>query len=121
VRHPPVTDAEIRALREGVELEDGTTAPARVKRLGHAELELTIHEGRKRQVRRMLDAVGHPVIALRRVRFGTLRLGTLEEGAVRRLTDAEIEALRRAASGAATQTAIRGALRSGGPSRPRRR
>jgi 23S rRNA pseudouridine2605 synthase len=112
LRHPPVRDAAIRALRQGVELEDGMTAPARVRRLGANQLELTIHEGRKRQVRRMLDAVGHPVIALRRVAFGTLKLGSLQEGAARRLSDAEVESLRRAASGAATQKAIRGALRA---------
>jgi 23S rRNA pseudouridine2605 synthase len=113
VRHLPVTDKDLRALRQGVELEDGMTAPARVRRRGHNELELTIHEGRKRQVRRMLDAVGHPVAALKRVRFGTLELGTLAPGEARRLSDAEVEQLRRAASGAATQTRIRGALRSG--------
>ena len=114
VRRPPVRDRALRALREGVELEDGVTAPARVRRRGQDEVELTIHEGRKRQVRRMLDAVGHPVISLRRVRFGTLELGALDEGRWRRLSEAEIDKLRRAASGAATQTAIRGALRSGG-------
>jgi 23S rRNA pseudouridine2605 synthase len=113
VRHPPVTDKDLRALRQGVELEDGMTAPARVRRRGHNELELTIHEGRKRQVRRMLDAVGHPVATLKRIRFGTLELGTLAPGEARRLSDAEVEQLRRAASGAATQTRIRGALRSG--------
>jgi 23S rRNA pseudouridine2605 synthase len=117
VRRPPVRDRELRALREGVELEDGVTAPARVRRRGHDEVELTIHEGRKRQVRRMLDAIGHPVASLCRVRFGTLELGALEEGRWRRLSEAEIDKLRRAASGAATQTAIRGVLRSGGPSR----
>ena len=70
--------------------------PARVKRLGSARVELTIREGRKRQVRRMLEEVGHPVIALERVRFGPLWLGKLEEGQHRRLTAAEIEKLRRA-------------------------
>ena len=86
----------LRRLREGVDLEEGRTAPARVRRLGPHELELTIHEGRKRQVRRMLEAVGHPVIALERVRFGPLWLGKLEEGKHRRLTAPEIEKLRRA-------------------------
>jgi 23S rRNA pseudouridine2605 synthase len=108
-----VSDDEIRALRRGIELEDGMTAPARVKRLGPGELELTIHEGRKRQVRRMLDAVGHPVTSLKRIRFGTLELGSLAPGESRRLSDREVEELRRAAAGAATRTAIRGALRSG--------
>jgi 23S rRNA pseudouridine2605 synthase len=95
VRHPPVREDALKRLREGIELEDGTTAPARVKRLGTDRVELTIHEGRKRQVRRMLEAVGHPVIALERVRFGPLWLGKLEEGQHRRLTAAEIEKLRR--------------------------
>jgi 23S rRNA pseudouridine2605 synthase len=94
VRHPPVREEALRALREGVELDDGRTAPARAKRLATDRVELTIHEGRKRQVRRMLDAVGHPVVALERVRFGPLRLGTLEEGRYRRLTAAEVERLR---------------------------
>jgi 23S rRNA pseudouridine2605 synthase len=84
----------LRALREGVELDDGRTAPARVRRVGAHELELTIHEGRKRQVKRMCAAVGHPVVALRRVAFGPLRLGDLEPGRARRLTAAEVERLR---------------------------
>jgi 23S rRNA pseudouridine2605 synthase len=96
VRHPPVKEEALRALRAGVELDDGRTAPARVKRLGADRVELTIHEGRKRQVRRMLEAVGHPVIALERVRFGPLWLGGLQEGRHRRLTAPEIEKLRRA-------------------------
>ena len=96
VRHPPVREGALRALREGIELEDGTTAPARAKRLATDRVELTIHEGRKRQVRRMLEAVGHPVVALERVRFGPLRLGTLQEGRYRRLTAAEVEHLRNA-------------------------
>jgi pseudouridine synthase len=56
-------------------------------------VEITIQEGRKRQVRRMLEAVGHPVVSLERVRFGPLRLGTLQEGRYRRLTAAEVEQL----------------------------
>jgi 23S rRNA pseudouridine2605 synthase len=87
----------LRTLREGVELDDGRTAPARVRRVGAHELELTIHEGRKRQVRRMCAAVGHPVVALRRVAFGPLRLGDLEPGRTRRLSAAEVERLRREA------------------------
>jgi 23S rRNA pseudouridine2605 synthase len=96
VRHPPVPDDALTRLREGIELEDGRTAPARVKRLAADRLEITIHEGRKRQVRRMCDAVGHPVITLERVRFGPLWLGRLEEGQHRRLTAPEVEKLRRA-------------------------
>jgi 23S rRNA pseudouridine2605 synthase len=94
VRHPPVREEALKRLREGIELDDGKTAPARVKRLGADRIEITIHEGRKRQVRRMCEAVGHPVIALERVRFGPLWLGKLEEGQHRRLTAPEIEKLR---------------------------
>jgi len=94
VRHPPVRDRALRALREGVRLEDGLTAPARARRLAGDRLELTIHEGRKRQVRRMCEEVGHPVVRLVRVRFGPLELGVLKEGRHRRLTSTEVEALR---------------------------
>jgi 23S rRNA pseudouridine2605 synthase len=96
VRGAPVREEALKRLREGVELDDGMTAPARAKRLAPDRVELTIHEGRKRQVRRMLEAVGHPVIALERVRFGPLWLGKLEEGRHRRLTAPEIEKLRKA-------------------------
>jgi 23S rRNA pseudouridine2605 synthase len=91
-----VSSRAIRELREGVKLDDGRTAPARVRRLAPDRLEITIHEGRKRQVRRMCEAVGHPVVALERVAFGPLRLGRLGPGEHRRLTRAEVEALRRA-------------------------
>jgi 23S rRNA pseudouridine2605 synthase len=94
VSHAPVREPALRALREGVELEDGRTAPAAVRRLGADRVELTIHEGRKRQVRRMCEAVGHPVRTLERVAFGPLRLGGLESGEHRRLTPAEVERLR---------------------------
>ena len=87
----------LRALRDGVELDDGRTAPARVRRVGAHEIELTIHEGRKRQIKRMLAEVGHPVVALQRVAFGPLRLGELAAGKHRRLTAAEVERLRNAA------------------------
>jgi 23S rRNA pseudouridine2605 synthase len=98
VANGPVAEAALRALREGVELDDGRTAPARVRAVRPDVLELTIHEGRKRQVRRMCEAVGHPVRALRRVRFGPLELGDLAAGGHRRLTAAEVERLRGAAS-----------------------
>jgi 23S rRNA pseudouridine2605 synthase len=94
VRHAPVREPALRALRDGVDLEEGRTAPARVRRLAADRLELTIHEGRKRQVRRMCEAVGHPVVRLERVAFGPLRLGGLAEGEHRRLTPAEVERLR---------------------------
>src|SRR2546423_6425987 len=93
VARPPVAEAALGALRRGVELEDGSTAPAEARRLAPDTLELTIHEGRKRQVRRMCTAVGHPVRALERVRFGPLELGDLAPGAHRRLTGAEVERL----------------------------
>jgi 23S rRNA pseudouridine2605 synthase len=89
----PVTERALRALREGVRLDDGPTAPARVRRLGAHEIEITITEGRNRQVRRMCAAVGHPVTALRRVAFGPLRLGRLPRGQHRRLTRDEIAEL----------------------------
>jgi pseudouridine synthase len=73
------------------------TAPARVRRLGPATLELTIHEGRNRQIKRMCAAVGHPVRALERVRLGPLGLEGLAVGRHRRLTDAEVAGLRAAA------------------------
>jgi 23S rRNA pseudouridine2605 synthase len=95
----PVSEAALRALRGGVGLEDGPTAPAQVRRLGGDELELTIREGRNRQVRRMCEAVGHPVLALRRIALGPLRLGELRPGAHRRLSDAEVDELRRVGRG----------------------
>jgi 23S rRNA pseudouridine2605 synthase len=93
----PVGERALRRLREGVELEDGVTAPARARRLAPDRLELTLHEGRNRQVKRMCAAVGHPVRALQRVRFGPLALGDLAPGAHRRLTAAEVERLRQSA------------------------
>jgi 23S rRNA pseudouridine2605 synthase len=90
----PIDEAALRRLREGVELEDGRTAPAEARRLGAHELELTIHEGRNRQVRRMCAAVGREVIELRRVRFGPLRLDRLGAGEYRRLEQSELDLLR---------------------------
>jgi 23S rRNA pseudouridine2605 synthase len=94
----PVGGRAIRALREGVVLEDGPTAPAGVRLLASDQIELVIHEGRKRQVRRMCEAVGHRVIALERVAYGPLVLGALGVGEHRRLEEAEIELLRAAAA-----------------------
>jgi len=96
----PVRDPELDALRGGVELDDGRTAPARVQRISADTIEITIHEGRKRQIKRMCEAVGHPVKRLERVGFGPLLLGDLPRGRWRRLTDAEVDALMRAASAA---------------------
>jgi 23S rRNA pseudouridine2605 synthase len=91
-------EGDLAALREGVLLDDGATAPAKAAvtgtRSGGAIVELTIREGRKRQVRRMLSSVGHPVVRLTRVAFGPVDLGTLEPGAVRALSDVEVDALR---------------------------
>ena len=92
-----VGEKALRALREGVELEDGRTSPAKVRQVDPGVLEITIHEGRKRQVKRMVEAVGRRVVELRRVRFGPLTLGDLQPGRSRRLNAAEVERLRKAA------------------------
>jgi 23S rRNA pseudouridine2605 synthase len=105
VRNPPVREHELRALRAGVELDDGMTAPARVRRVAADTLELTIHEGRKRQIKRMCDAVGHPVVRLERIRFGPLQLGELPLGGHRQLTAAEVSLLRHAGTARADASA----------------
>jgi 23S rRNA pseudouridine2605 synthase len=87
----------VRRLREGVELDDGLTAPAKVALVPPSVLRITIHEGRNRQVRRMCDAVGHPVRRLVRVRIGTLVDRSLRPGEWRALTTDEVRALERAA------------------------
>jgi 23S rRNA pseudouridine2605 synthase len=89
-------DATLEALAAGVELEDGRTAPARVRRVEPRLIELAIHEGRNRQVRRMLDAVGHPVTALHRSRYAGLTLDGLEPGGWRDLSGDELSMLRSA-------------------------
>ena len=96
VRPTPVPEAALRTLREGVELDDGRTLPAKVRQVRPGVLEITIREGRNHQVKRMCEAVGHRVRTLQRVRFGPLRLDDLPEGAHRRLKRAEVESLRRA-------------------------
>jgi 23S rRNA pseudouridine2605 synthase len=93
LRRPP-KEADLRRLAEGVELEDGPTAPAEVTRFGEREIEIVLREGRNRQVRRMAEAIDNRVDALRRVRFGPIELGDLAEGAARRLSEEEIAALR---------------------------
>ncbi len=92
VTRPPVRDTALRQLRRGVTLDDGVTAPD--------VLEITIHEGRKRQVKRMCEAVGHPVRRLERIAFGPLTLNDLAPGAHRRLTPEEVTALSRAGTSA---------------------
>jgi 23S rRNA pseudouridine2605 synthase len=84
-------------LRDGVDLDDGRTAPAKVAQLGDRLLRITIHEGRNRQVRRMCEAVGHPVRRLVRTRIGPLSDRTLKAGEWRALTQDEVRALERAA------------------------
>jgi 23S rRNA pseudouridine2605 synthase len=86
--------AALRTLAEGVELEDGVTAPARARLLAPSRIELTLHEGRNRQVRRMCEAVGHPVRRLHRSDYAGLTLGTLRLGEWRELEPDEVERLR---------------------------
>jgi 23S rRNA pseudouridine2605 synthase len=88
------SDEALAQLAEGVELEDGMTSPAKVDRLGPSRVELTIHEGRKHQVKRMLQAVGHPVRRLHRSRYAGLTLDGLEPGEWRELTREEVANLR---------------------------
>jgi len=89
------SDEALRRLAEGVELEDGVTAPAEVRRLGPTTIELAIHEGRNRQVRRMLEAVGHPVRRLHRNRYAGLAIDDLAPGEWRELAPPEVEGLRK--------------------------
>jgi 23S rRNA pseudouridine2605 synthase len=87
-------DEALQRLRDGVELEDGPTAPARARRLGPGRVELTLHEGRKHQVKRMLAAVGHPVVTLHRSEYAGLTLGDLPLGSWRELDRDEVAKLR---------------------------
>jgi 23S rRNA pseudouridine2605 synthase len=89
LRRPP-SDRDLERLAGGVELEDGMTAPALVRRLGEREIELVLREGRNRQVRRMAEAIDNEVVALRRVRFGSVELGSMPAGDARRLEQVEI-------------------------------
>jgi 23S rRNA pseudouridine2605 synthase len=88
------SDGALRRLADGIELEDGRSAPAKVRRVGSSQIELTIHEGRKHQVKRMLEAVGHPVVSLHRSRYAGLSADDLAPGASRQLTTEEVNALR---------------------------
>ncbi|MFM7069287.1 MAG: pseudouridine synthase [Actinomycetes bacterium] len=94
----------VRRLREGVDLDDGPTAPAKVALVGSDVLRLTIHEGRNRQVRRMCAAVGHPVVRLVRTRIGPLRDTKLAPGAWRSLTVAEVRSLERSVQASTTES-----------------
>jgi len=89
------TDEDLGRLEQGVELDDGRTAPAKARRLGLHTVELSIHEGRKHQVKRMLAAVGHPVTRLHRSRYAGLTVTGLGPGESRELTGAEVERLKR--------------------------
>jgi 23S rRNA pseudouridine2605 synthase len=89
----PASESQLRRLRRGVELDDGPTAPARVRKVSPRVLELTIAEGRNRQVRRMVEAVGNQVVDLARIRFGPLALGSLPLGKARRLRPPEVRRL----------------------------
>jgi pseudouridine synthase len=90
---------EIDRLKKGVHLEDGLTAPAKVKRLKTTEnnswLEVTIYEGRKRQLRRMFDQVGHSVLKLKRIRINSIDLGELKPGGYRYLTPDEVTRIKK--------------------------
>ena len=97
VRGDP-TPASVRALREGVELEDGMTAPAKVSRVTEGVLRITIHEGRNRQIRRMCESVGHPVERLVRTRIGGVGDANLKPGDFRSLTIKEVARLAAAAA-----------------------
>jgi 23S rRNA pseudouridine2605 synthase len=94
VEGDPGEDA-LQQLRDGLDLEDGRTAPAQARRLGPGRVELVLHEGRKHQVKRMLAAVGHPVLRLHRVAYAGLTLEGLEPGESRELAAGEVERLRR--------------------------
>lgn len=94
-----LSDEEINRIKKGVMLEDGLTAPAPIKRIRRTDenswVEITIHEGRKRQVRRMFEKIGHYVLKLKRIRIANLELGDLPSGSYRFLTDEEIASLKR--------------------------
>jgi len=110
-----VRPAALRALREGVDLDDGPSAPAKVSQLSPGLLRITIHEGRNRQVRRLADAVGHPVRRLVRTRVGPLRVGSLPPGQHRELTQAEVRSLEREVANPSRRLDRRARRRLAGP------
>jgi 23S rRNA pseudouridine2605 synthase len=89
------SEEALRHLRAGIELDEGRTAPAAARRLGTGRIEVTIHEGRKHQVKRMLEAVGHPVRSLHRSRYAGLDVRRLAPGEWRELSREEVADLRR--------------------------
>ena len=90
-----LTAEDMKKLQSGIRLEDGMTRPARVKRvsLPPFNYSITIHEGRKRQIRRMFERLKHPVLALKRIRIGNLILGDLKEGEIKKLNASEVNTL----------------------------
>jgi 23S rRNA pseudouridine2605 synthase len=102
------SDTDLQRLREGVELEDGPTSPAEVRRGDGARIVVSIHEGRNRQVRRMFEALGHRVRGLHRSRYGPLTLEGLEPGQWRELEPSEVDLLRATAQGSPPQARGRG-------------
>jgi 23S rRNA pseudouridine2605 synthase len=106
------TNEDLDRLRDGINLDDGRTAPARARRLGPSTVELTLHEGRKHQVKRMLAAVGHPVAKLHRSRYAGLSPEGLEPGQWRELEPSEVERLRKRQPGRAPARAGRSPGRS---------
>jgi 23S rRNA pseudouridine2605 synthase len=92
-------DAGVERLRRGVKLEDGVTAPAKIKKMRLTEnnswFEMTIHEGRKRQIRRMFETIGHPVLKLKRTRINGIELGDLKSGGYRYLTPEEMSKMKK--------------------------
>ncbi len=109
------SDDALRKLEQGVELEDGRTAPAKARRLARSRIELTIHEGRKHQVKRMLEAVGYPVTKLHRSGYAGLSADDLDPGRWRELTPAEVEALRRSTETESTPGSPAPSLRRSSP------
>lgn len=89
-----LTESKIKRFETGVRLEDGMTAPAKVEKIAHQLLAITIREGRKRQIRRMCSVLGLEVTELKRVKMGTLELGELKTGAKRKLTEEELKELK---------------------------
>lgn len=113
--------AAMRALRDGIELDDGPTAPAKVSAVHDNVLRITIHEGRNRQVRRMCEAIGHPVVRLVRTRIGPLNDSRLAPGEWRDLTHDELRDLERAAYATGRSSkATRSSVVSGRSARGRR-
>jgi 23S rRNA pseudouridine2605 synthase len=89
----PPSEGDLRRLASGVELDDGPTAPAEVRRVSEREIEIVLREGRNRQVRRMAEVVANRVVSLHRIRFGPIELGSLPEGNARRLDGDDIARL----------------------------